>query len=1670
MFMNNRKTNISKYFLFMVLVICMIAMSLNCSIENTYAADIDQNSTCGENIIKIEDKLGNSHIDDEILKQIDSKNTSDLNVICADLNSSNSGIDEKLGISNDNEILGKTYTLKDGTFGDIQDAIKKASAGDTIKLSGTFKPDSDDSKIKVTKRLTITSDSVATLNGLQKMNIMRLYEDAQGTVIKNIKFINSNGTRGGALRVSTKNVLVENCVFQNNHATVAGALSSDNNFTSSENLIVRGCNFTGNSAFTDALDKETGSGALSALSRGSQVINCIFENNYAKSSLSCYGGAIQVGMDNANSNCKVTNCIFKNNQAISANHNSHGGAGCVRDGVSYTNCVFIGNSADQGGALTMHASGNIVNCKFINNTAKTHYGGAISSGFLFDTMVLKINNCFFEGNTAPYGGAIQAIGLNVAISNSDFIKNRATNNGGAITVQALNVSIDKVNFTSNRADVDGGAIYLNGNESVVSNSIFKSNMAIPDVNKVNDGLGGAIYVNSLKAALKNNEFTYNTARNGSAIYFESSGKNLILTNNILFENQAWVYNLPIHVEDIYYGDTEEINVVIYGGNNIANYDNLAVSNAIYNAANCKEIMVDGENPLYGATMNGQLYQDSREFNINIHMKIVHEDGEVIYENTSNSSYLGEIELNLPNLRPGNYYVTASHSEDTYYKAISNTTLFTVYPKIDNQISITTEKDEYNFEDVVVWTINITNNGPNDATGVNVTYLLPDGIIYFMDSSGGLYNPSTGIINVSTLKYGEKRSFNIVTIINKTGEFFNKAEITAVELDTDLSNNQDNVTIKVNPATDLAISKSVNNSNPNYMDIVNWTIVVRNNGPDIAHNITVIDLIPSNLILINYTGDYDSKKGMWKFETLGAGEEITLNLITKIASTGIIENSAKVNASEYDYDLSNNHDEERIMVDPSADLSIIKTVNVSNVNFWDTVKWTLTITNNGPDIASDVRIRDILPEGFTYLNSSLEYEDDEIYIGNLSVGQTISVDIFCLVEITGNYTNFAEVKGNEYDYNMENNHDNESITINPAADLEIEKTVDDSEPEFGSHVYWTIVVRNNGPDSAHNVQVSDLFSNELIYVSDDGEGDYNPETGIWDIGTLDADEEVSLEICSIVNKTGLITNHANVTAHEYDYDMDNNQADESVEIELSADVSVIKKVNNTSPNYNDLITWTVEIFNNGPDNATNVEVIDVLPDGLLLINSTGTKGQFIDGLWTIDLLEKDEVQKLELICKVTKTGNITNIANVSIYEHDFNLTNDESNETINVPPAVDIEVILDVNKSKPYFGEEILWMIMIKNNGPDNASEVNLTDILSNSLIFIEYNATKGEYNNGIWNVGSLCVGEVEYLNITSITNETGVTINEAYAISNEYDWNMSNNYDNALIDVSPVTDLSIEKYVNNTNPNYLDVIKWSLKVVNNGPNEAVNVKVIDILPEGLEFIKSSDDSNYKDGIWYIGQIEVGGVRQLDIVSKVISTGVIKNTANVSGDNFDPNLDNNEDEEIISINPASDLSVTKITSKKHYIVGDLVKYTITVVNNGPDTAYNVKVSDILDKSLVLKSFKVSKGNFDKTTKIWKIDSLESGESAVLILNVVAIGDGIIKNTVVVTSDSYDYNMTNNNDSCFINVSKKPEIENVSIPHKKEFKVQKTILHEAGNPILMLLFSVMSLSGISFRKII
>ena len=1302
-----------------------------------------------------------------------------------------------------NDVVGSSeITLNGGKFSDIQKAIDNVGDGGTIHLNGYYSAQNNDSVIYVNKNIRIAGGLDTVLDGKNISCIFSIQKTGSNCQISNLKFVNGMDVHGGAMIILGKNVVVENSVFENNYANHSGGaiyvLSIFNDSgrypEEGENLIIKNCNFTNNFA-------QVAAGAIGVYGNNTQVIGCNFVSNKVKPATNhkSYGGAIQIGRDEYNLCSYVVNCNFMGNEAIVHDlNNSHGGAGCVRAGITYQNCKFINNSADQGGALTYHASGIIEDCVFINNSAKL-YGGALSTGYMDMDMDLKVINCNFEQNNAPYGGAVQLKGKNIEIQNSVFNKNTAAVNGGAINIVAKTVAIGGTEFNKNTAHVNGGAIYINGNKTVIEDSSFMANEAIPDVKKLDDGLGGAIYINSSSATINKNIFNNNVARNGSAIYYDKSGLNCIISDNAMAENQAWVYALPIYAKSIYYGEDCEVSATLFGGNNIAKYNDLFVSNAIYNNAKQDKIKVNGETPILGAVDNGKLYQDSREYNMDILLTVTHEDGSVAFNKTLKSDFKGQVSNILKNLKPGRYKISATHFEDTYYKYIANVTYFSVFPKADLQLNKSSNLINANYGDIVIWTLKITNNGPNVGTGIRLKDLIPDGLI-ILSCDDENYNKKTGILNIDSLNMGESKIINIKTLVNKTGTFINEASVSGNEYDWDLKNNNDSAGINVNPSADLAVEILVNDTNPKFNSLVKWTLRVTNNGPDEATGVVVCDLLSKDLIYLSSTGNYDVKSGLWNIETLESGKSVSIDIVTLVNKTGKIANDASVSGKEYDWNLSNNYDNKSIAVDVCADLAIKKLVNDTNPKFNSLVEWTLRVTNNGPDTATGVVVCDILPEGLISIDKSF---NGTWNVGKLLNNQTKELTIICLVNKTGKLVNIADIAGNEYDCNLTNNIVNKSIEVAQSADLFVKKYVNNTSPDFGEIIKWSVVVSNNGPDIATNVQVNDLLDDGLIFVkSSSTKGNYDVKSGIWTIDSLAPETDETLDIYCKVNKIGKILNFVSVNSTQYDWNESNNHDNESVNAVKIADLSVIKLINNSNPNYNDLIKWTIIVSNNGPNMATGVIVNDLLPKSVEYISSYLSKGFYnpVTGIWDVGNLNVGEKLQLNIVSKIVKTGYITNVVNVKGNEKDSNLTNNHFEKSVHVKPAADLSIEKSVSKQEVNINDLIEYVIEITNNGPDSAENIKVSELLNPNLKVISFESTKGNFNNtnNVLTIDSLAYGEKVRLTINAAANVWGKFENKVAVSSDTFDYDKSNNQDGTSVFVSENTTEKIENPVNDT--------------------------------------------------------------------------------------------------------------------------------------------------------------------------------------------------------------------------------------------------------------------------------
>ena len=226
--------------------------------------------------------------------------------------------------------------------------------------------------------------------------------------------------------------------------------------------------------------------------------------------------------------------------------------------------------------------------------------------------------------------------------------------------------------------------------------------------------------------------------------------------------------------------------------------------------------------------------------------------------------------------------------------------------------------------------------------------------------------------------------------------------------------------------------------------------------------------------------------------------------------------------------------------------------------------------------------------------------------------------------------------------------------------------------------------------------------------------------------------------------------------------------------------------------------------------------------------------------------------------------------------------------------------------------------------------------MDDGLIFVKSSSTKGSYDakSGIWAIDSLAPETDETLNIYCKVNKIGKILNFVSINSTQYDWNESNNHDNESVNAVKIADLSVIKLINNSNPNYNDLIKWTIIVSNNGPNMATGVIVNDLLPKSVEYISSYLSKGFYNpvnGIWDVGNLNAGEKLQLNIVSKIVKTGDITNVVNVKGNEKDSNLTNNHFEKSVHVKPAADLSIEKSVSKQEVNINDLIEYVIEIIN-------------------------------------------------------------------------------------------------------------------------------------------
>ena len=1374
--------------------------------------------------------------------------------------------------------------------------------------------------------------------------------------VSNTKFMNNYATStngnafGAALQVLGT---VSNCTFEYNQANSdvnnshAGALCFRPGST------VYNCTFIGNIAYR---------GAATTFHASGELKDCIFINNTATG----FGGAISTGYDGTTGQkVKISNSYFEGNAApIGGAITTHG------NDITVDNSTFISNkAADDGGAVYVVDDGiTVLNSNFGNNSAKNHAGAIYVKG-----NNVKIQNATFVNNSAHFAGAVRVEGSYVNVLNATFIGNKAISDGvsksqaGALGISGNNVNIDSSYFANNTVEGDAGAIGVKGSHIKVTNSQFYSNHANPFNNDLNTGLGGAIYTMGNNVTYDNAIFRYNTAVNGSALFVDGVAS---LKNIVFYRNQAYTYALPIIVQNLKnpYGVTVNVTVVIIGGNNIANaihhvgqlndisFDNVTYLFNVNGTIMNRTTGADELHPVDGVenSKNGTLiYRDERENTQSINPIVIYdEDGNIIYNETLISSIYGDVRFSLSGLAPGNYTIKAEHPEDLFYKAIKNETNFEVVGFVDLDVDITTDKNYYGLDEEVEWTISLTNHGPHTDNNCYVNGIKLEDIVGFTPSKG-TFDAATGIWKVGKLAKNEVVTLKVKTKTTSLGTVTLTVNAVNSTEDTNISNNVATKTIYIQELPKVVPTKDVNVTNPNYGDKVKYTIVVSNVGK-ITADVTLTDTLDKGLIFTGASGNYEydstTRTVTWNIDGLAVGQNLTFYVYATVDAYGVLNNTVTVG----DNTVIRNVTVPEITPD--------KTIDNDSPNFGDKVSYTVTVTN-GEFEANNVIVKDVVGNGLTVTDISDNGQYDPItrtitWIVDLAKNEVKTFTVEATVSGYGNISNKVVV-GNKTIFK---NVDVPEITP--------KKDVNNTTPNFGENVAYTIVVSNDGISDAKQVVITDTLAKGLKFLGANYNGVYdeNTHTVTWTLD-IDSGKTVELKVNVTVEDYGVLVNRVTV-------------GDKISSVDIAVpEIIPDKTANITNPNFGDNVTYTVTVTNDGIGDAKDVVVRDILGEGLTFVDATGNY-TFDEATrtvtWIVDLAKGESIT-FYVNAIVSGYGNVTNSLVVG---------NKTAGVNVTVP-----EIIPDktANISNPNFGDNVTYTVTVTNDGIGDAKDVVVRDILGEGLTFVDAtgNYTFDEATRTVTWIVDLAKGESKVFSVIAIVSGYGNVTNSLVVGNRTTGVNVT------------VPEINPDKTVDNEIPNFGDNVTYTVTVTNDGIGDAKDVVVRDILGEGLTFVDATGNYSFDEAtrtVTWIVDLAKGESKVFSVIAIVSGYGNVTNSLVVGNRTTGVNVT------VPEINP------DKTVDNEIPNFGDNVTYTVTVTNDGIGDANNVVITDVLDKGL---KFLNATGNFtydEKTGTItWTVD-LAKGETKTFNVNVTVLGYGVLPNTVAVGNKTAVRNIT------------------------------------------------------------
>jgi len=300
--------------------------------------------------------------------------------------------------------------------------------------------------------------------------------------------------------------------------------------------------------------------------------------------------------------------------------------------------------------------------------------------------------------------------------------------------------------------------------------------------------------------------------------------------------------------------------------------------------------------------------------------------------------------------------------------------------------------------------------------------------------------------------------------------------------------------------------------------------------------------------------------------------------------------------------------------------------------------------------------------------------------------------------------------------------------------------------LGENFLYNIVVSNPAKVAATNAVLTDPLPEGIVYVSSNPKAAVAGQNLTWQLGTIGPGASKSVSVTVKGSRTGSFLNHATVVA------------DDGLSAKAQAPTRIVQPaltLTKTAPAEAllcDTIPYSIIVKNTGDAPATNVRIVDPLPEGLTMLD--GRKTAEFD----IGTLAPGVSKAGKVTVKASKIGTYTNTATVT--------GNGGLKATASATTVVKVPVLV-LTKTAPkvrFVGRTVKYTIGVTNSGDAPAKNTVLVDTIPGNTQFVSAsNGGKMAGGQVTWQLGTLAPKASATVTVTVKATALGQVRNTATA-------------------------------------------------------------------------------------------------------------------------------------------------------------------------------------------------------------------------------------------------------------------------------------------------------------------